>query len=494
MAINKKNILICWVGANDLKAVESTDPGPILATLRFEKFDSVELLYTYPTNVISPYLESLSKKVSCQINAYHEPLSSPINFAEIYKVANKHLNRLDSLGAPYSILLSPGTPAMQAVWILLGKTKYAAKFYQSSIEQGVQQIEIPFEISAEFTPPINKITSNQLVQLTNQAIPYNAAFDDILTRNHRMNLLKSQAQVLAQKDIPVLINGETGTGKELFARAIHNASPRSAKPFIAVNCGAFPKELVDSILFGHKRGAFTGAVTDKPGVFQQANGGTLFLDEFGELEQDVQVRLLRVLQEGTFTPVGGTHEQSVDVRIITATHRNLIEAIAQGRFREDLFFRIAVGVLNLPPLRERDGDISFLTDMILTGIAEKDVSLNNKNISVGARNIILKHIWRGNIRELHSTILRAAIWSQGDSISAEDMQQALFQIPGKEGDFGGRDISQGIDIQEIIGEMTRQYILEALTKTNNNKTRAAELLGLKNYQTLNNWMEKYGIK
>ena len=176
---------------------------------------------------------------------------------------------------------------MQAVWILLGKTKYPSKFYQSSIEQGVQKIEIPFEISAEFTPPINKITSNQLVQLTNQAIPHNAAFNDILTRNHRMNVLKAQAQVLAQKDVPVLINGETGTGKELFARAIHNASPRSDKPFIAVNCGAFPRELVDSILFGHKRGAFTGAVTDKPGVFQQANGGTLFLDEFGELEQGV---------------------------------------------------------------------------------------------------------------------------------------------------------------------------------------------------------------
>ena len=201
-----------------------------------------------------------------------------------------------------------------------------------------------------------------------------------------------------------------------------------------------------------------------------------------------------MLQEGSFTPVGGIQEQNVDVRIITATHRNLIDAIAQGKFREDLFFRIAVGVLNLPPLRERDGDISFLTDMILTGIAEKDVSLNNKNISVGARNVILKHPWRGNIRELHSTILRAAIWSQGDSISAEDMQQALFQIPGKEGDFAGRDISQGIDILKIIGEMTRQYISEALTKTNNNKTRAAELLGLKNYQTLNNWMEKYGIK
>lgn len=494
MVINKKNILICWVGGNDLKATESTEPGPILATLRSEKFDSVELLYTYPTSVISPYLENLSQQVSCQINAHYEPLTSPINFSEIYGVASKHLNRLDSLNIQCSILLSPGTPAMQAVWLLLGKTKYAAKFYQSSIEQGVQQIEIPFDISAEYIPQAKKITSSQLVQLTNQAIPPNAAFNDILTRNHRMNVLKAQAQVLAQKDVPVLINGETGTGKELFARAIHNASPRLDKQFIAVNCGAFPRELVDSILFGHKKGAFTGAVTDKSGVFEQANGGTLFLDEFGELEPDVQVRLLRVLQEGTFTPVGGTQEQSVDVRIITATHRNLIDAIAQGKFREDLFFRIAVGVLNLPPLRERDGDISFLTDLILTGIAEKDTSLNNKNISVGARNVILKHPWRGNIRELHSTILRAAIWSQGDSISAEDMQQALFQIPGKEGDFSGRDISQGIDIQEIIGEITRQYISEALKKTNNNKTRAAELLGLKNYQTLNNWMEKYGIK
>ena len=196
MAINKTKILICWIGGNDLKASVSGEPGPILATLRSEKFDSVELLHTYPINVISPYLETLSKEVSTKINSYYEPLSSPINFSEIYDAANKHLSRLDSLNIQYSILLSPGTPAMQAVWILLGKTKYTAKFYQSSIEQGVQQIEIPFEISAEYIAPANKISSSQLTQLTNQVIPHNAAFDDILTRNHRMNVLKTQAQIL----------------------------------------------------------------------------------------------------------------------------------------------------------------------------------------------------------------------------------------------------------------------------------------------------------
>ena len=192
--------------------------------------------------------------------------------------------------------------------------------------------------------------------------PVDAAFNSIITQNEQMRVLMAQAQILASKQVPLLIHGETGTGKELFARAIHNAGGRAAGPFIAVNCGAIPTDLVDSVLFGHRKGAFTGAVADRDGVFQQADGGTLFLDEFGELKADVQVRLLRVLQEGTFTPVGASRERRVNVRIIAATHRNLMQGVAEGRFREDLFYRIAQGVLHLPPLRERAGDLPLLPD------------------------------------------------------------------------------------------------------------------------------------
>jgi transcriptional regulator with PAS, ATPase and Fis domain len=382
---------------------------------------------------------------------------------------------------------------MQAVWILLGKTRYPCQFYQSSVEQGVQKVDIPFELSVEYVPTASDLTSARLSQLSSLGASINAVFDNIVTRNPRMQTLKAQAQILAERDVPVLIYGETGTGKELFARAIHNASRRASEPFVPLNCGAIPPELVDSVLFGHKKGAFTGATADKPGVFQQANGGTLFLDEFGELEPAVQVRLLRVFQEGTFTPVGGSREQSVDVRIITATHRNLMEAVANGSFREDLFYRVAVGVLHLPPIREREGDLSLLSETLLATLGGDADGLRHKKLSPEAKNIIARHPWRGNVRELQSTLLRAALWCRGNTIQVEDMQQALFLMPEKGSGLLDQDVSQGVDIQEIIGEIAGHYIRRALDAAGQNKTRAAQLLGLNNYQTLSNWIEKYGI-
>lgn len=494
MVISKQSVLISWIGGSDLKAMSGGEPGPILATLRASAFDSVELLCSYPAERVNPFLEWLRGQVSVPIRASYEHLSSPVHFGEIHQAARKHLKRLAEQGVQVSILLSPGTPAMQAVWILLGKTRYPALFYQSSLEQGVQQVEIPFEIAAEYVPAANAMSSDRLLQLAAQDAPVDAAFDSIVTQSERMLVLKAQAQILAQKQVPVLVYGETGTGKELFARAIHNAGPRAAQPFIAVNCGAIPQELVDSVLFGHKKGAFTGAVADRAGVFQQAHGGTLFLDEFGELAADVQVRLLRVLQEGTLTPVGGSQEQKVDVRLITATHRNLMQEVAQGRFREDLFYRIAVGVLHLPPLREREGDLLLLTEALLAGIGSQDVSLRHKKISAEAKNFILRHPWRGNVRELQATLLRAALWCQGEVISPEDVDQALFRLPQQESDPMALDVSQGIDIQEIISRVACHYIHQALARTGQNKTRAASLLGLKSQQTLSNWMDKHGIE
>ena len=496
---DKRNrVLISWIGGNDLDAaIKDTDinnaVGPIASVLNEHAFDSIELLYNYPKERVDPYIEWLRQLTNVNIQAHYVALSSPVNFGEIYVHANSHLEKFSTQQYQLSILLSPGTPAMQAVWILLGKTRFPCTFLQSSLEQGVQEVDIPFELSAEYLPAAKSINSKQFNQLTQSAAPVDAAFANIVTRSPRMLALKAQAQILAEREVPVLITGETGTGKELFARAIHNASVRKEKPFVPVNCGAIPLELVDSVLFGHKKGAFTGATSDKPGVFDQANGGTLFLDEFGELEPSVQVRLLRVLQEGTFVPVGGTKEHYADVRIITATHRNLMESVANGGFREDLFYRIAVGVLHLPPLREREGDLSLLIDSLLGAMKKNDPLLGRKKISPDAKNFMFQHPWRGNVRELQSTLLRAALWCQGDIINAGDIRQSLFSVPAKDNDILAKDISQGVDINEIIGLLVDEYIRKALAYTGQNKTRAAQLLGLKNYQTLNNWMEKYGI-
>lgn len=492
--MKRQSVLTCWVGGSDLKALEGGELGPILSTLRFASFDSVELLCSYPAVRVAPYLAWLREQVDVSIFAHYVSLSSPVHFGEIYQAASQHLKRLSTSANQLSILLSPGTPAMQAVWILLGKTRYPATFYQSSLEQGVQQVEVPFEIAAEYVPAANTISTDKLVQLAGLDAPVDAAFDSIVTQSERMLVLKAQAQILAAKQVPVLIYGETGTGKELFARAIHNAGSRSVAPFIAVNCGAIVPELIDSTLFGHKKGAFTGAIADRSGVFQQAHGGTLFLDEFGELTSDVQVRLLRVLQEGTFTPVGSSQELKVDVRLITATRRNLMQEVALGRFREDLFYRIAVGVLHLPPLREREGDLLLLSEKLLAGVASQDANLVGKKISAEAKNLILQHPWRGNVRELQSTLLRAALWCQGDLIAAHDIEQALFKQPQSQANVLSLDVSQGIDLQEVIAEVAGHYLRQALKLTGNNKTRAASLLGLKSQQTLSNWMEKYGIE
>ena len=493
MSSTAPQTLISWIGGNDLKALNGQTLGPIASMLKVKEFDVIELLYNYPDDQVQPYLAWLSEQVQVPINAHTVQLSSPVHFGEIYQATNKHLAKITKKDSQLSILISPGTPAMQAVWILLGKTRFPCRFYQSSIEQGVQEVDIPFELSAEYIPAAKELEGSRIAQLASVGVPIDAAFDNIITRNPRMQTLKSQAQILAERDVPVLIYGETGTGKELFARAIHNASHRAKKPFVALNCGAIPNELVDSVLFGHKKGAFTGAVSDKLGVFQQAHEGTLFLDEFGELPLNVQVRLLRVLQEGSYTPVGAAIEQKVNIRLITATHRNLMEAVAAGDFREDLFYRVAVGVLHLPPLREREGDLLLLADKLLAVMGDQDVSLKHKIISPDAKNIILKNVWRGNVRELHSTLLRSALWCQNNTITAEDVSQALFQMPEKQLGIMEKDISQGVDIQELIGSVAAGYIRRALDSTSQNKTRAAELLGLKNYQTLNNWMEKYGI-
>lgn len=492
-----ETVLITWLGGRDIEAIGTPNEGPIVTTLQATEFNRIILLNSYPEaqlRAFRAWLVECFGAYSLDIETHQETLRSPIDFSSIYQVADRHLQALDYAGHSVSVLLSPGTPAMQAVWILLGKTKYPVTFYQSSREQGVEQVDIPFNIAAEYIPSAAAVDDQHLVNLINDQAPVHAAFDDIITQDPNMLRLKKQAQILAERDVPVLIQGETGTGKELFARAIHNASKRSNKPFIALNCGAIPPELIDTTLFGHKKGAFTGAASDRAGVFQQASGGTLFLDEFGELTPAAQVRLLRVIQEGLVTPVGAQKEEPVDVRIITATHRNLIEDIATGDFREDLFYRVAVGVLTLPPLRSREGDLLHLAENLLAGLAKQDDVLKDKKLSVDAKNLILLHRWPGNIRELRSTILRASLWSSEGHISREDMQQAFFHRASTQTGLLEREVSQGIDIQSIISELVGHYIPKALSAAQGNKSRAAELLGLKNYQTLNNWMDKHNVK
>ncbi len=362
-----KRILICWIGNTDLQASEGQDVGvgPIAQALDMREFDEVFFITDYEEARVKPYINWLQERTPTPHQLFHRHLSSPTHFGEIYEAATSICQEaLDQYGNQTELTfhLSPGTPAMAAVWIILAKTRFPAELIESSREHGVQTASVPFDISAEFLPTLLHKPDAELRSLSEEKPIESANFENIIYRSQAIARVVEKAKRAAVRNIPVLFEGESGTGKELFARAIHQRSPRKEGPFIAVNCGAIHPNLVESELFGHKAGAFTNALKDRKGHFEEANGGTIFLDEIGELPKDMQVRLLRVLQEKEVVPLGSSDPITVDVRIVAATNRNLIEEVGEGRFREDLFYRLAVAYLKLPPLRERTGDLGLLID------------------------------------------------------------------------------------------------------------------------------------
>lgn len=254
-------------------------------------------------------------------------------------------------------------------------------------------------------------------------------FKDIVTRSETMDRVIRLGERAAKSGIPVLIEGESGVGKELIARAVQGASDRRGKPFVTVNCGALPEHLVESILFGHEKGAFTGASEKHAGKFVEANGGTLFLDEVGELPLDMQVKLLRALQEGEVDPVGARRPVKVDIRLISATNRNLIELVKQGRFREDLYYRLNVFPITLPPLRQRRDDIGELARRFVARFAAEE-GKRLRGLSAEAIALLSKYDWPGNVRQLENTVFRAVVLSDGDELTIAEFPQIAQQVEG----------------------------------------------------------------
>ena len=386
---------------------------------------------------------------------------------------------------------------MHSVWLLLAKTRFPARLVESSRETGVREVNAPFDLAMEFTASATGVADDLLTRLAQGLPPESPAFSTIVHRCDSMKRVVAMAHRLALRDVPVLIQGESGTGKELFARAIHQASARNGRPFIAVNCGAIPEELIDSELFGHEKGAFTGATSTRAGHFESADKGTLFLDEIGELPLASQVRLLRVLQEREVTRVGASAPRKIDIRVIAATNRVLPEEIRDGRFREDLFHRLAVGVLQLPPLRHREGDLTLLIDSLLESInrhAAMQPDYREKKLQPGAKNLLLQYSWPGNVRELNNVLLRATIWAAGEKITKEDIAESLaVTVAPKTETVLGRSLTQPISLPELLDDVSRHYLKRAIDQTNGNKSEAARLLGLASYQTLSNWLQKLGV-
>lgn len=300
-------------------------------------------------------------------------------------------------------------------------------------------------------------------------------FADIIGSDSGLADAFSTVQRLAPFTTTVLIQGESGTGKELVARAIHHHSPRSTGPFVAVNCGAITESLIESELFGHKRGAFTDAVRDKPGLFEAAHGGTLFLDEIGELPLAMQVKILRTIQEREIRRVGDERSIPIDVRILAATLRDLEHDVAAGRFREDLLYRLNVVTIDLPPLRERRGDIPALLKHFVT-VHSRRLKLSPKKISAKALEVLVGYDWPGNVRELENSVERALVLSRERTIEVEHLSAAVRE--GASAPRGKTAVytAAGLSIKKAVRTIEEDLIVRALEKTRGNRTHAAKLL------------------
>jgi two-component system, NtrC family, response regulator len=307
-------------------------------------------------------------------------------------------------------------------------------------------------------------------------------FDNILGESNGIREAISLAKKVAQTEATVLLNGETGTGKEVFAQAIHHGSRRSAKNFVAVNCSTFGKDLLESELFGHKEGSFTGATKDKRGLLEEANQGTLFLDEIGEMPIDLQAKLLRVLETKEFIKVGDTKSTQVDVRIIAATNKVLLTEVSAGNFREDLYYRLNAFAISLPPLRERKNDIPILAKHFLQIYSEK-INPQAKAFSKDFLEALKKHDWKGNIRELKNIIERSLIISNGTELTVADLPMEFTFDSHKNNTLSAFDLSS----------VEKLHIQRVLNHTNHNKTETARLLNI-GLSTLYRKMEEYNIQ
>lgn len=499
--MSKESWLVCWIGNTDLNCAngKGTGPGPIATAVSGTlRFDRLLLLSDFSPQEGRHYREWLQKVAGCpQVEVRDVDLSSPINYAEIYERVGEELQRqgLPREDITLTYHLSPGTPAMAAIWIILAKTRFPAHLVQTSLQHGLAQVDFSFDLSRDFLIDYLQHTNEGIDRLTRDS-GARAQFGEILYESDVMTRQVERARRIAAFDVPVLVLGETGTGKELFAKAIHRSSLRKGRPFVAVNCGAIALDMANSELFGHIKGAFTGAIEKRAGHFREAEGGTLFLDEIGDLPLDAQVRLLRVLQEKEITPVGASKPIKVDVRIIAATHRDLAKDVQAGRFREDLFHRIAVGILHLPPLRARGEDLKMLIKHFLCKADEQcPLGLEaQRQLADDAWQLLMQYPWPGNIRELSHTLVRACLWASGRIISKEDVREALLEMPQAGQPILERSLHNGFELEEVLNEVSTHYIKRAMTLANGRKVDTARMLGFSGHQTLSNWIRRLGLE
>ena len=387
------------------------------------------------------------------------------------------MRRLRTLDAqvPVIVLTAYGTVESAVEAMKLGAVDFLAKPFE------VDALELLIQRSLELS---RARSENRFHREQAERAP---RFEDLVGSSPPMRRVFDVIEKLAPTKSAVLITGETGTGKELVARAIHRRSPRAARLFVPLNCAAIPADLLESELFGHVRGAFTGAHTDREGKFAAADGGTLFLDEIGDMDLRLQAKLLRALQEGVIEPVGGNRRLRVDVRIVSSTNRNLEAAIASGGFREDLYYRLNVLRIELPPLRERAEDVPALAATFLAEFG-RELGKGALGITPSAQAVLRGYRWPGNVRELRNVMERAAVLTPGSEVDEALARELLPR--GAEPAAGAEPLT--LDLDAAVSEIERKTILRALSVASDNKVEAAHLLGI-GERTLWTKLKKYGL-
>jgi DNA-binding NtrC family response regulator len=524
----KKRVVVQWIGHSDLRAMAASlpaaqrdeimkhvkgevpkegDVGPIKTLLNTQEFDEVRLLSNYPPAWNKKFLAWLGVKAEL----VGVELARPTDYKSIFPIADAELDairhRKDWGQTQLCLHLSPGTPAMAAVWLLLGKTRYPATFYETF--SGKSWItEVPFDLTIDVIPEILKDPDRHLQHLASESPSEIEGFKDIAGDTKAIRDSVGRAKRAAMRGVTILLLGESGTGKEMFAQAIHKSSPRRDKPFLAINCAALSRTLLESELFGHTKGAFTGADRERKGAFEVSDGGTIFLDEIGECDVDTQAKLLRLLQPlpgerstiRTVPRLGDNRERKVDVRILAATNRDLHKAIREGRFREDLYYRLSAITITLPPLRDRRADIPRIAERLLAQINREfraeEPNYRDKSLSGTAIAFVKRHDWPGNVRQFYNVLVQAAVLAETEILERGDIVAALGEIPGDshlESAILDWPIGAGFDLEEYLNNIQRSYLRRAMEEAKGVKAQAARLLGMKNYQTLDAQLKRLHV-
>ncbi len=483
----RKNVLFTFVGNRDPYVENSDEYGPILSLLDKREFQRVYLFCTGPEYMErARSVEEIGKEINPHTNFKYVSLSlsSPVDYQEIYSKLRATVdNIMESIfheKPDISVLLDPGTPQMQTVWFLMVKGGYLnarllqgvpPKFAGGAYK--VREIVLDESIMPDIRVSLKREKEGGeswfISETEKRIVGESPVFKETL----------SKARNLARYDVSILLQGETGSGKGLFARFIHEVSDRAGKPFVIVDCAAISENLVESELFGHKKGAFTGAEFERLGKFRAADGGTIFLDEIGEIPLSLQPKLLRVLEEKRFHPVGSDSEVVVDVRVVAATNKNLEKLVEEGSFRRDLFERLNQVTLVIPPLRDRKEDIPLLIEAF---VAEWNSRYGeNKGLSEETVKYLMDYPWPGNVRELYNTVTALCASGMSSKIGPEFLPQKILTYFNNSKAISSVKIdipSEGLNLKALLYQIEKEFYEEALRKTNGNRERAAALLGI----------------